>query len=141
MSQALTDAGSGVRDIDFLGIAVRVHDAGAGEVAEFTGVEGPLAPPHRHAWTETHYVVEGEIEYFVGGATQRISAGGFLTIPGNTVHAVTAVSPRVRWVEVTAAAKPSAFFARVSRDANQLPPDMEKLTPIAAEYGVEVVLA
>lgn len=139
MSQALTDASTDVRDIEFLGISVQAHDIGEGQVCAFTAHEGPLAPPHRHAWPETHYVIEGTMEYMVAGAVQRISAGGFLTIPGNTVHAISAASPTVRWIEITATARPADFFAQVSREANQLPPDMEKLVPMAAPYGVELL--
>jgi len=140
MSQALTDARADVRDIDFLGISVRAHD-GAAQVCAFVAQEGPLAPPHRHAWTETHYVLEGEIEYMVAGAVQRVGAGQFLTIPGDTVHALSAVAPTVRWLEITpAGTAPADFFAQVSREANELPPDMERLVPIAAQHGVELLL-
>ena len=47
----------------------------------------------------------------------------------------------MRWVEITSAdSDPVGFFAKVSREANELPPDMERLAPIAAEFGVELVL-
>jgi quercetin dioxygenase-like cupin family protein len=140
MSQALTGARADLRDIDFLGMNVRAHDTGSGLVCVFTAQEGPIAPPHRHAWPETHYAIEGEIEYLVGDAVHRVGSGGFLTIPGDTVHAITGVSPVVRWAEFTATTAPADFFERVSREANELPPDMEKLGPLAAQYDVELVL-
>lgn len=138
MSQAISGAAQQVRDIEFLGIQVRVHDVGAGEVCEFTAQPGPLAPPHRHAWSETHYVIEGEMEYMVGGEVHRVPAGGFLSIPGDALHALSASTP-VRWLELTGDAHPSEFFELVSREANDLPPDMEKLAALAARYDVEVL--
>jgi quercetin dioxygenase-like cupin family protein len=122
-------------------MTIRAHTPGDRQVVEASGVEGPIAPPHRHRWSETHYVVEGEMDYWVSGATHRVGAGSFFTIPGDTVHALTAVSPSVRWVEITPGdSDPVGFFETVSREANELPPDMEKLGVIAARYGVELLL-
>ena len=141
MSQALTDASAAVREIDFLGMAARAHDTAGGQVCELTARQGPIAPPHRHPWPETHYVIEGEIEYVVAGALRRVAAGGFYSIPGNTVHALSAVSPTARWLEFTTPVGPADFFEQVSREANELPPDMAKVAAIAARYGVEVLLS
>ena len=143
MSQATTDARSDVRDIDFLGMQVRAHDTGDGQVCEFRAQAGPIAPPHRHRWAETQFVVEGEMEYMVGGAVHRVPAGGFLTIPGNTVHAINAISPSVRWIEFTTPVGPADFFEDVSREPGIDPTkleDMMKLGAMAARYDVELVL-
>jgi hypothetical protein len=35
---------------------------------------------------------------------------------------------------------PVGFFEKVSREANDMPPDMEKVGAIAAEYDVELPL-
>jgi len=142
MSQAVTDARGDVQEIEFLGIAVRVHDLGDGEICEFTAPAGPIAPPHRHAWPETHYVIEGEIEHTVGDTVHRVGPGDYLTIAGDTVHPSNAVTP-VRWLEFTGTAKPSRFFAQISREANDPPVDlaaMQKLAAIAAQHDVELLL-
>jgi quercetin dioxygenase-like cupin family protein len=143
MSQALTEARGDVRDIDSLGMHVRAHDTAGGQVCEFTGQEGPIAPPHRHAWSEVHYVVEGELEYMVAGATHRVGAGGFLTIPGDAVHAIGAVSPSVRWLEFTTPGGPADFFEEVGRETDIDPTQLEgmqKIGAIAARYDVELLL-
>ena len=141
MAQAALDVNGDVREIDFLGMTIRAHTPGDRQVVEASGAAGPIAPPHRHPWSETHYVVEGEMEYWVSGATHRVAAGGFFTIPGDTVHALSAVSDTVRWIEMTPAdSDPVGFFSKVSREANELPPDMEKLAPIAADFGVELLV-
>lgn len=143
MSQALTDAYTDVRDIDFLGMAVRAHDTGDGQVCEFRAQAGPIAPPHRHAWQETHFVVEGELEYMVGDRVHRVGPGGFLTIPGSTVHAVSALSPAVRWIEFTTPVGPADFFEEVSREPGIDPTQLEsmvKLGEMAARHNVELLL-
>jgi quercetin dioxygenase-like cupin family protein len=142
MSQAAGAAQSDVREIEFLGMPVRSHQGEVGQVNEFAAQAGPIAPPHRHAWAETHYVLEGEIEYMVAGETHRVGAGGFLTIAGNTVHAVSALSP-VRWVEFTAPSGPADFFAEVSAHSDLDPTQMEgmqRIGEIAARYEVELLL-
>ena len=139
MSQAVSDPRIEAQDIDFLGIAVRAHRGVDSVVCEFVAPPGPLAPPHRHGWAETHYVIEGEIEYMVAGAIRRLGTGSFLTIPASTLHALTAVTP-VRWIEISPDDRPAQFFAQVSREANELPPDMEKLVAIAAQHEVSVDL-
>lgn len=42
--------------------------------------------------------------------------------------------------EVSIAGRPVGFFSKVSREANELSPDMGKLAPIAAEFGVELLV-
>jgi quercetin dioxygenase-like cupin family protein len=143
MSQALGQTSSAVRDIDFLGMKVRAHDTGGGQVCEFSAAQGPIAPPHRHAWSETHLVLDGELEYMVDGEVQRVGAGGFLTIPGDSVHAINAVSDSVRWVEFTVPIGPADFFEEVSRTPGLNPADMDdmmRIGAIAARYDVELVL-
>jgi quercetin dioxygenase-like cupin family protein len=54
----------------------------------------PEAPPfrHFHYGEEIIYVVEGELEYQIEGEekeTRKVKAGEALTVPAETVHAVT----------------------------------------------------
>ncbi len=142
MSQALTDARGDVREIVFLGMPVRAHDTGNGPVCELSAAAGPIAPPHRHPWPETHYVLEGAIDYMVAGATHTVSAGQFLTIPGNTVHALSAGVP-ARWLEITSPVGPADFFEEVAAEPGLDPSTLEgmqRISAIAAPYQVELLL-
>jgi quercetin dioxygenase-like cupin family protein len=44
-------------------------------------------PPHIHTCEdETFYLVEGELEFTLGGETAVVGAGGFVNVPRGTVH-------------------------------------------------------
>src|SRR5437016_3570321 len=50
--------------------------------------EGKLTPLHAHPDAdEVAYVLEGEIEIYHDGTTQRVGAGGFTFVPRGTPHA------------------------------------------------------
>jgi quercetin dioxygenase-like cupin family protein len=49
---------------------------------DFEGVD-----PHIHAdHTDTFYVLEGELEFLLDGAWQRVGAGTFLSVPPDVEH-------------------------------------------------------
>jgi len=49
------------------------------------GVQGP--PPHTHKfYKESFIIIEGEMKFFVDGATKTLKAGEVLDIPLNTLH-------------------------------------------------------
>jgi quercetin dioxygenase-like cupin family protein len=49
-------------------ILLRVVDAGEVQVVEFRSEDREGPPPHVHPWHEVEYVIEGEVEFLVGGA-------------------------------------------------------------------------
>ena len=50
--------------------------------ADFEGVDPHTHPDH----TDSFYVLEGEIEFFVGGEWQRATPGAYVSIPPNVEH-------------------------------------------------------
>jgi quercetin dioxygenase-like cupin family protein len=47
----------------------------------------PVAPPHvHHQYTESFYVIAGEMEFRVGEQTVRCPAGAFVHVPPGVVH-------------------------------------------------------
>jgi quercetin dioxygenase-like cupin family protein len=65
-------------------------DATTSPVALFESEPPPgvlVAPPHlHHEYTESFYVLSGEIEFRVGEQTVRCEAGGFVHVPPGVVH-------------------------------------------------------
>ena len=49
---------------------------------------GYVAPRHTHPGEEIIYVIEGELEYEIGGKPARVKAGDVLFVPAGTIHSV-----------------------------------------------------
>jgi len=50
---------------------------------------GYVAPMHTHPGEEVIYVIEGTLEYEIGGKKSRVKAGDVLFVPAATPHTVT----------------------------------------------------
>src|SRR4026208_1730146 len=50
---------------------------------------GYVAPMHTHPGEEVIYVIEGTLEYEIGGKKSRVKAGDVLFVPAGTAHTVT----------------------------------------------------
>ena len=51
-----------------------------------------VVPPHHHPHEQVGTVIEGELEFTVGGETRMLKAGDVYVIPGDVEHTVTAGS-------------------------------------------------
>jgi quercetin dioxygenase-like cupin family protein len=47
---------------------------------------GYVSPKHTHPGEEIIYVIEGTLEYDIGGKVSRVQAGDVLFVPAGTVH-------------------------------------------------------
>jgi len=52
---------------------------------------GYVAPRHTHPGEEIIYVLEGTLEYVIGGKTVTVKPGDVLFVPAGTIHSVTNV--------------------------------------------------
>lgn len=43
-------------------------------------------PKHSHPWPHINYVISGEGELMLDGKIEKVSAGSYAYIPGNTLH-------------------------------------------------------
>jgi quercetin dioxygenase-like cupin family protein len=50
---------------------------------------GYVAPMHTHPGEEIIYVIEGELEYEIGGKKSKVKAGDVLFVPAGTPHTAT----------------------------------------------------
>ena len=92
-------------------------------------------PPHEHPWDEAYYVLEGEVNFSVGGREQRVQAGDFIYAPGGTVHGFKgASSSPARVLIFDAPAHSEAFFRDVDREVRELPHDLPKVPAIGARH-------
>ena len=122
--------------------------AGRVGVTETLAPRGTGSPLHvHHNEDEWFYVIEGELTFRVGGEVSVAPAGAFVFGPRNIPHTFTVSSPEARFLLVVEPAGFEGFVSALGEPARQRvippppsePPDMEALTTLAAEYGLEIL--
>ena len=117
-------------------------------VLEFLWPQGGGSPLHVHRnEDEWFYVIEGEVTFWVGGEVVVAPAGSFLYGPRDIPHTFLVTSAEARFLMVTEPAAFADFVRTLSEPAQALtlppasvqPPDPERMTAIAAEYGIEIL--
>lgn len=96
-SRAITEAtriGSGPVRIDLLVDSAKLGGNEV-ELAEITFPPGTPGGPHRHGTNELIYVIDGELEHIVNGATHRLSPGmvGIVRMGDTVSHRAASTSP------------------------------------------------
>ncbi|GLY71511.1 quercetin 2,3-dioxygenase [Amycolatopsis taiwanensis] len=113
---------------------------------EQTAAKGAATPLHIHPHDdETFYVLEGDLTFFLDGQSPiSATTGSFVHISGTTKHALQVDSEIARVIDITTPRHESFLRAAgVAAEGRALPPrvppDMERLTAAAREYGVEIL--
>ena len=77
---------------------ITVLDGGATpyEIFEVSGPRASGPPPHDHAWAETYFMLDGEIDVVVGDECRRVGPGARVHIPARTLHTF-AVATLLGW--------------------------------------------
>jgi quercetin dioxygenase-like cupin family protein len=123
------------------------ESGGAVGIVEVTSPGGPAAPLHVHQReAETFCVLEGELTLFVGDEVVRASAGDVVYAPAGIPHTYNIDSPTARILVTSTPAGFEEFVAAVGVPAERaelpsepVPFDPEKLGPIAAAHGIEIL--
>jgi quercetin dioxygenase-like cupin family protein len=137
----------------FLGQLVTIKSSGestAGRVAvtETLAPRGSGSPLHvHHNEDEWFYVLEGELTFWVGGQVTIAPAGSFVYGPRDIPHTFMVSSEQARFLLVLEPAGFEDFVRALGQPALQLvipppatePPDIERMTAIAAQYGLEIL--
>ena len=117
-------------------------------VLEFRWPQGGGSPLHVHRnEDEWFYVIEGELTIWVGGDVVVAPAGSFVYGPRDIPHTFLVTSTEARFLMVTEPAPFADFVRAMSEPAQALtlppasvrPPDPERMTAVAAEYGIEIL--
>lgn len=48
--------------------------------------ENGYTPKHQHPWYHVNYIIQGDGELMIDGKVEKVSAGSYAYIPGNTIH-------------------------------------------------------
>ena len=108
------------------------------EVVLHVGEEGAGPPPHRHAWDEDFYILDGEIEFAYEGCAVRLGPGGFIHIPAGVPHAFRHVTAGARALGISSPSRAVEFFAAMDALKSD-PSGVQEMVATAASHGVEVV--
>lgn len=122
--------------------------AGRVAVIEHLAPRGSGSPLHvHHNEEEWFYVVDGELTFWVGGQVIVAAGGAFVYGPREIPHTFAVSSETARFLLVTEPAGFESFMRAFSEPATELvipppatePPDVEAMTRLAAEYGIEIL--
>lgn len=137
----------------FLGTLVTVKAAAEGTagrvgVTENLAPRGAGSPLHvHHNEDEWFYVLEGELTFWVAGDVITAPAGSFVYGPRDIPHTFVVTSDVARFLLVAEPAGFEGFVRAVGEPAPELtvppaatePPDIARLSAIAAEHGIEIL--
>ncbi len=119
------------------------HTRGMLAVAEFTiPPQAPSPPPHVHrSHEEGFYVVEGEIEFVVGGETARVGAGGWVLAPIGVPHTFrNSGDTSARFLNTFTPDRYIRYFDEMAAAIGASgPPTPARVAEIMARYDTEVV--
>jgi quercetin dioxygenase-like cupin family protein len=122
--------------------------AGRVAVIEHLAPRGTGSPLHvHHREDEWFYIVDGELTLWVGGQVITAPSGSFVYGPRDVPHTFTVSSDTARFLLVTEPAGFEEFMRAFSEPATELvipppatePPDVQAMTRLAAEYGIEIL--
>jgi quercetin dioxygenase-like cupin family protein len=110
---------------------------GSYEVTIHDGPEGAGPPPHFHPWDEAFYVIDGEVDFECGGISKKVVAGGFVHVPGGTVHAFRYATATTRMIGITSGEGSATMFAAVDRECGAAP-DRDKLVAVLNRHNLQL---
>ena len=122
-------------------LTLRVNgEGGECPVAVVEGVseDREWAPFHSHPWDELTYVLDGEIEFRVGGTRATGKAGTIVALPRDMPHSLRVPTGTARYLMVTLGAPAVSFLQEIGQ-AYADGPTLEQLIEIAGRHGVKPV--
>lgn len=113
-------------------------------IYEITLVSGHEPPRHTHAnEDEAFYVLEGEVEYFVGAESAVAGPGDFIFLPQAVTHGFRTLTPRARLLLFIAPGASAEAFEVLGKPVHSLDlpvpagePDIESFVRAFNEHGI-----
>jgi quercetin dioxygenase-like cupin family protein len=98
-------------------------------------------PPHVHREAdEFFYVLEGEIDVWVGGTHVKLEPGMSATLPRDVVHRFdNLASTAAKVLIVVTPGAGAAFFDDLDRERPELPREIDKVVQTLARHDIHVV--
>lgn len=105
------------------------------EIFDTTGTPGGGPPPHVHQWEELYYVLSGEMDVHIDGATSRLEAGNIAHIPAGVPHAYTTLD-ETHFLTIVTKGNAAKFFKQVATEIEMNPPDVAGVLRVGAQNGI-----
>jgi quercetin dioxygenase-like cupin family protein len=118
-----------------ISVLAGVEKTGSVEVFLQSGPEGAGPPPHTHAWDETYYVLDGQIDVLLGDRVHTVSQGELVFIPGGTPHNFQMKSKTAKFLSLNSRGGASRFFESVDREVGGAM-NIPKIVEIAGRHEV-----
>lgn len=104
------------------------------EIFDTTGTPGGGPPLHVHPWEEVYYVLAGEMDVLIDGATTRLAAGDIAHVPAGVAHGYTTID-ETHFLTIVTKGNASKFFKQVATEIEMTPPDIAGIVRVAAQHG------
>jgi quercetin dioxygenase-like cupin family protein len=118
-------------------------------IIEHLAPRGAASPLHVHRREDQWvYVIDGELTFWVDGAVITAPAGAFVYKPCDVAHAFEVTTDVARFLLVAEPAGVEGFMRAIGEPARSRtippaaaapPPDPDRLTTLAAAYGIEIL--
>ena len=115
------------------------RQTGSYEIYLHDAPEGAGPPPHAHQWDEAFYVIQGVVDFNCGGLERSVGAGGFVHVPGGTIHSFRYASPTAQILGITSQGGAAAMFTAVDRECGATPV-IDTLLGVLGRNGVTVAV-
>lgn len=114
------------------------HTAETYELFELIGPLNSGPPAHHHPWSETYYVLDGEVEILINTETVLGTPGYCVNIPGGMVHTYRIASDTARFLVITSTSAASAFFKDLQQATAAGSLDLGDVITIATRHQVQL---
>jgi len=102
------------------------------------GPDGSGPPPHSHPWDESFFVIDGRVDFGIGGDSMAATAGTFVHLPAGTVHWFRFGAGGGTMLSMTSRLGASRMFTDMAREIAPGKPDLAQLTEVGARHGLRV---
>jgi quercetin dioxygenase-like cupin family protein len=102
--------------------------------------KGLGAPPHKHPWDESFYVLKGQVALRIDENRYQLSEGDYALVPANSVHAFEGLSEEEGLlIAFESPSHSQEFFKEIHDTVQNLPDDIEKMPGIGERHSVTFV--
>ncbi len=118
-------------------LLLRATALGNVQVVEYRSTDRQGPPAHYHEWDEVEYVIEGVVEFYLGGAWVRGGPGTVQLLPAGAAHSVRVPEGEARLLMITIG-PPFDGFSRDLAALYARGADLQGVVEIAGRHGVRL---